>query len=74
MPNTSGAGSTICPFYVRETGTSIYCEGICEADEADVSTRLSFPTAEEKREWQEGHCFCYDAQCPVADSLYDKYR
>lgn len=70
MPNYSG-GVAVCPFYQRESGRSIICEGY--APEQQVS--MKFNSGKEKLRWQQEYCLrFYYPRCPLAATVLAHYR
>ena len=63
MSNSKGNANTICPFYIRETGSSLTCEGCMRGS----MTTLRFGRAADKLAWQNRICMQYHfRRCPLA--------
>ena len=63
--------STICPFYVSETATTLVCEGVV----AGCDSLFRFRSAAEKNRYKERCCDCfgYAARCKLAELLMQRY-
>ena len=71
MPNSRFTVTTVCPYFIRETGNAIYCEGVIPG-----STTISrFASREVKTDFQEAVCSCfrYESRCPLAQEIEKKY-
>ncbi len=70
MGNYTGGARAICPFYQREAGLSVTCEGA----EGCSNLMIRFASKEEKRRWQIRFCetFSY-LRCPFACTLDRQY-
>lgn len=64
-----GVASVACPFYFRETGKQIVCEGFYEGS----TTKMCFPSRTRKRRHLKEMCnqYRYD-RCPLAAALVVK--
>lgn len=70
MPNYTG-GVAVCPFYQRESGLSIICEGY--SPEQQVS--MKFNSSKEKLRWQREYCLrFYYPRCPLAATVLAHYH
>lgn len=71
MPNCSNAPRVICPYYQRETPTSIICEGLI----LGTSDVTRFRNKEQKRLHQIQCCeqYCYATACARAALLSKSY-
>lgn len=66
MPNRTGSGAAICPFYRSENEYVIRCQGMIE--DTTLSTR--FPDRSYKDDWEAMRCWTFDyKRCPVARAL-----
>jgi hypothetical protein len=72
MANTSSAANAVCPYYQRESGKSLTCEGLIDGT---VCT-MRFDSAEARLEWQAMSCEMHNYQrcCPLAAALEKKYE
>ena len=71
MPNMTGSGATICPFYRCEMQSKISCEGLTETQ---VSVIMTFVDRKKKLEWQQKYCMLYSyGNCPLAAAIYRNY-
>lgn len=58
----------ICPFYNREAGKKIFCDGITR----QTSVQLSFETLSALLIHRRSFCCSYDfLNCPIADMLWE---
>lgn len=71
MPNNANAPRIICPYYQRETPTSITCEGLSP----DTSNVTRFGSRGQKRRYQIQCCerYCYAKACAYAALLEKEY-
>ena len=71
MPNTKYMVATICPYFIRETGKAIYCEGVIPGS----ITISRFASERVKEEFQEAVCAChrYGSRCLLAEMLGKRY-
>lgn len=60
---------TLCPFYKKETGDRIVCEGVPD----QTVTSLNFTSANAKNEFKTIYCEANYKACPYARILYDKW-
>lgn len=59
-----------CPFYLRESGKLICCEGVVK----NTCISTSFPTPDDKKTHMILCCFKVDGgNCPMAKNLFSKY-
>lgn len=59
-----------CPYYIKEDGSKIHCEGY----EEGTYIHLVFPSPSSRRDYQIDVC-CYDYnECPIADMLNKKWE
>lgn len=72
MANTASAANAICPFYQRESGKSLTCEGMIVGT---VCTHR-FRDEESRLKWQAMNCemLNYWNCCPLAAALQKKYE
>lgn len=71
MANVSGGARAICPFYLRETNTTITCEGVLEGTQSTII----FQSSEEKQQHQQERCNMHSYKdCAAAKALLDKYE
>lgn len=71
MANYKGGVTSVCPFYIREAGLSITCEGI----EGCSNVMMRFSGTKQKLSWQTSVCetFTY-MRCPIAAIANKKYE
>ena len=62
----------ICPFYQRENGQKIVCEGVNEKSNIDIR----FDTKNDKYKYVHDFCYseCDHTKCIIHKSLMSKYR
>ena len=68
-----GGKRTVCPFYEKESGYRIVCEGLYE----DTKFSLLFPKEEAKERWQKAICYSFEKYkiCPFVRILEsEKYK
>lgn len=72
MPNETGAGRAICPYYRNEDSRSLRCDGFLPG----TVMRMCFTGEKRKDRWQEEVCsrFGYDQACPLAAALTAHYE
>ena len=72
MPNRGSITRVICPFYLRDEGRAVDCEGV--AGNSRIIQRFS--RAQDKQQWMEAHCetFGYAEACPIAGALTRQYE
>lgn len=62
---------TVCPFYQRESGKSITCEGMGEKTEIAIKFNDNFG----KQIWQKKYCRTYKyGGCPIAEIVEKLYK
>lgn len=71
MSNYTFGAKTVCPFYVKEAGKSITCEGLS----AETANMTRFESSGKKELYQTAHCETYEYadNCPLAAALMRKY-
>lgn len=71
MANTSSAVNTVCPYYCRDHGKSITCEGLISG----TLCTMRFASEQARRDWQATNCemINYYNCCPLAAALEEKY-
>lgn len=72
MASYTGGALTICPYYIREKGCEIICEGVING----TQTIIPFGSSKAKADYQQNCCFDKDgaACCLLAVKLNEKYR
>ena len=67
MANYTFGARVICPFYLKEAGKSITCEGLAEG----TTNMMRFTSEAEKQRFQELNCEMhnYEFCCPMAAAI-----
>lgn len=63
------ARSVLCPFYHKEDGNGIHCEGVSE----DTTIKLIHQSSEAKKQHRRHYCSRGYKKCPIAIMLYKRY-
>ena len=71
MPNLESNVLSVCPFFVRERGTRIVCEGIVP----DTLIETDFKNSRSKKLHQKCCCYSFEyrARCSLCRAIYQKY-
>lgn len=71
MPNIESNVLSVCPFFIRERGTKIVCEGIL----SDTLMETDFKDLRSKVSHQRLCCFSYDykLRCSLCKAIFKKY-
>lgn len=61
----------VCPFYHKDDGLKVRCEGFCNA----VTIQLSFTSLEQKQVHKHTHCMEFDGypKCPIYPVINKQY-
>lgn len=60
----------LCPFYHKEDGQKLYCEGVVDG----TSIHLAFGSARVCREYKGEFCRAHYKECRIARMLYQKWE
>ena len=71
MSNVASSARAKCPYFKRDKGNAIVCEGAVEGSKL----LMLFDKTEQRIAWQRRRCECFDyaKRCPVAGMLERKY-
>lgn len=71
MPNVGSNVLCICPFFIKDSGKSIVCEGILP----NTNMITDFNTRNDKSLFQKCCCFSFDyrKKCRLFKSISEKY-
>lgn len=72
MPNIESNVLSVCPFFIRDRGNCILCEGVVP----DTHIETSFKSTAAKKLHQECCCFSFEyrKRCAVCKAIYKKYK